>query len=580
MVDTLALPTPLREAPAIAPLAPAPPESAAPNEPILRLGNIQGNIVGFNKDHQILLFLRIDDPTAFRSWLEPLIDFIATGEEVLAFNRLFKAVRRRRKSETRAVQATWFNIAFSYDALRRLTEGTELALAGERDFTDTAFREGMTARSPMLGDPTEATAEGNQHNWVVGGDRNPADVVIIVASDLDAEVAGIEERLYAPRTPDGRLIWSGAHVIFKQRGSTLPPPLTGHEHFGFLDGVSQPGLRGRISDAPGDVLTARQNPQDRGQGKPGQDLLWPGEFIFGYPEQDPAAADIAVPGPVASAGPRWADDGSFLVFRRLRQDVPAFRRFVRRAHQELDLSSDDRTGATLVGRWDSGAPIIRTPTHDRLALGRDDCANNHFEFGEASEPIHRSDRETPLDCSDEFAASPGDPEGLLCPFAAHIRKSYPRDDEQKSEPLSPYGGQPAPSRLNEVDTQTHRLLRRGIPFGPPFDLGSNPEDSGDRGLLFLSYQTSIVEQFEFVIQQWVNNPDFKEPGAGFDLILGQNPSGTSRERTFIRRVALDDGTVETRSVSTSDEWVIPTGGGYFFAPSIGALHQLSKLQSI
>lgn len=34
-----------------------------------------------------------------------------------------------------------------------------------------------------------------------------------------------------------------------------------------------------------------------GQGKPGQDVLWPGEFVFGYPAQRPGA-------PERDAGPK------------------------------------------------------------------------------------------------------------------------------------------------------------------------------------------------------------------------------------------------------------------------------------
>lgn len=209
---------------------------------------------------------------------------MATAAEVLAFNRLFKAVRDRRGSESHTVQSTWINIAFSFAGLRRLT--------GDADsFLDESFKSGLANRSPELGDPTAPDAEGNPANWVVGGPDNEADVLLIVASDdpddLAAEVRRLEGLIYATHGPDGAFRRSGVHVLFSQPAAILPPPLTGHEHFGFLDGVSQPGLRGRVSDAAGDVLTPRQNPGDRGQGKPGQDLLWPGEFVFGYPGQEP-----------------------------------------------------------------------------------------------------------------------------------------------------------------------------------------------------------------------------------------------------------------------------------------------------
>src|SRR5262249_24395355 len=152
-------------------------------------------------------------------------------------------------------------------------------------------------------------------------------------------------------------------------------------------------------------------------------------------------------------------------------------------------------GAKCIGRWASGAPILRAPEQDNAKWAQDDSKNNDFTFTEE------------------------DPDGEVCPFAAHIRKAYPRDDESI--------------------TQTHRLLRRGIPYGEP-SLSSPTmplPDTIDRGLLFLAYQTSIENQFEFVQRQLANKPNFKEDGAGYDPIIGQNQSD-DRKRFF--RVTFKD----------------------------------------
>jgi len=254
---------PAREAPAPPPLERLdvahtdPARPPVPDEPLLAMDNIQGNgIVGFNKDFQTLLLLKIVNVPDFKRWLKSIIPFIATASEVLAFNRLFKAIRTRR-GDSLTIQATWINIAFSFHALTLLTDDADT-------FTDEAFKQGLAARSAGLGDPTDPDAEGNPQNWVIGGPGDEADVILIIESDdrddLLAEVARVEHSLYPGRRPGGRIIRSGAVIVFKQQGATLPRPLTGHEHFGFLDGVSQPGLRGRISDNPADVLTFRQNP--------------------------------------------------------------------------------------------------------------------------------------------------------------------------------------------------------------------------------------------------------------------------------------------------------------------------------
>jgi Dyp-type peroxidase family len=566
----------VREAPSVGLTAPSEQSVARPSaagEPELDVAEIQGNLVaGFNKDFATLLFLTIDDQTLFKTWLGQFHQLVASAEEVISFNRLFKRTRDRR-GYTGSVKASWINIAFSHAGLSKLTVEADA-------FTDASFRSGVAAQSAALGDPTNADAEGHPDHWLVRDGDGGADVLIIVAadalSDLEAEVAQIEQLLYSPRDALGRPMRCGAAIIFKQEGRTQLGALAGHEHFGFLDGISQPGIRGRISHWPNDVLTPRQNPNDPDQGKPGQDLLWPGEFIFGYQGQDPK--NVTAPGAnslLDDAGnrvaPDWAKDGAYLVFRRLRQDVHAFHQFLHENGGEIGIEPAG-LGAKLIGRWASGAPIIRAQGVDEPELGDDDCANNNFEFQTPTAPIPPSPGAN--QCQDAtFPTSPGDKTGDICPFAAHIRKSYPRDDvaDPNATRGDSYPNGQAPELPNELDTQTHRLLRRGIPFGP--SSRSTPavpvKDDIDRGLLFMAYMTSIQGQFEFVTKNWVNNTDFKDLGAGIDPILGQNPSGNSRSRVFNVRTNMTDHNLETDT-----DWVIPTGGGYFFAPSIKALRDV------
>ena len=535
--------------------APASKEGKEIKEPELEVDQIQGNILaGFNKDNQTLIFLEIQEPKKFKRWLQAVTPFVATTEEVLQFNRLFKLIRSRRKVESRAVLSTWLNIAFSFKGLKALDKEET------SKFRDEAFRAGLARRSRSLNDPSEGA--GSQKNWLIGGEDNEADLLLILASDSSEEMAlavrRVESWIYEGAELNGEMVPSGATVIFKQKGATLPSPLTGHEHFGFLDGVSQPGLRGTVGKT-NELITPRQNPADPNQGKPGQDRLWPGEFVFGYPGQDPKNPDKK--GEVKTEGPSWSKNGSFLVFRRLRQDVGDFHEFLKREGDRLKLGAE-LFGAKCVGRWASGAPIERAAKADNVKMSRDDCANNAFDFQEATVP--KPPKPGSGQCADNFPKSLAqeDKDGLVCPFAGHIRKAYPRDDVS-SDPKK----QPAP---NEADTETHRLLRRGIPFGDPFDPTIIPDD-GNRGLLFLAYQTSIENQFEFVTKNWVNNPDFKDPGSGHDPILGQSDKNGNRERFF--SVKLANG--EKQTIRLEKDWVIPTGGGYFFSPSVDALEELS-----
>jgi Dyp-type peroxidase family len=537
--------------------------AGAANERALEVSNIQGNVIGgFNKDQQTMLFLRLEDENAdtvaaLRRWLAKVTPDIATAEEVLAFNALFKSMRARRGSEGTSVHATWVNIALSYPALALLrTDSSE--------FEDEAFKQGLAARAVrVLQDPADEAAEGNPRNWRFGGtDRSEAHVVLIVASDDPEELSRTIDRL---RSGLPRVLKEIARI----EGATLGGRLRGHEHFGFLDGVSQPGLRGRASLDERDVLTRRQNSENPAQGKPGQDLVWPGEFVFGYKQTNPDErkdvwdGDPAKPGPYLPVSPPWAADGSFLVVRRLRQDVDAFHQFLQaeseRASRERGRTYlPDFIGAKLVGRWPSGAPISRAPMED-LPGRDDDCANNHFEFRAEDDEEHEDEGEggegkvTDNHCSDRvFPRAEPDANGLVCPWGAHIRKTYTRDDRGHGD--APFG---------EKHAQTRRLLRRGIPF---------TRSPSDRGLLFACYQTSIVEQFEFV-QCSANDPNFRGVPTGHDLIIGQTNEAGARTR---RCPVTLPGSDKPFEVEAKQDFVIPTGGGYFFAPSISALELLAR----
>jgi Dyp-type peroxidase family len=477
-----------------------------------------------------------------RKWIrEKLAPQLASTDHVLAFNRLFKATRGGPGGEA-AVKATWINVAFSAEGIRRLLSKEEAA-----QFGDEAFQAGLAARSEFLGDPSDNRSPGNKTKWKVGGHPgNTADLVVIVASDELAWRNDAAARLL--------LTLDGLELIYRQNGETLLPPFRGHEHFGFKDGVSQPGVRGRVSPAAGDFATRRTiDPADlRSQyfGKPGQPLVWPGEFILGLPRQSPLT--IGTDSEASSSNfPAWGRDGSYLVIRRLRQDFAAFWEFVKQQAKVLRMPPDS-FATLLVGRWPSGAPLMRTQSADDLLLGADDLANNHFAF-------NRDAVAMPLVPvagypGDTFVQAKSDFLGNVCPHFAHIRKVNPRDS--------------ATDLGVAQDSSTRFMLRRGVPYGKPVLGIRNPTPAQlrvDRGLVFASYQSSIENQFETVVRRWSNASNLPKPG-GHDPVMGQEEVHGSRRR-FIdlpggKRCILDK------------EWVIPTGGGYFFAPSISAVRDI------
>jgi Dyp-type peroxidase family len=524
--------------------------SVAWDEPVLPMGDIQGIVVpGFFKPHQTLLGVvcaaKPEAVQAFKEFLGSAAGEIATAAQALEDRRRFRVKRagRARSGADTVLTA----VGFTYQGLLKLTPGAA-------SIPSEAFRQGLAARSAFLGDPTDPKDEGSPGNWKVGGPGGELDAIFVVAGDTRAAVDARAGELA------GRIKAAGLKVTYTEDGD-VREDMPGHEHFGFDDGISQPGIRGRASDATDDFITERhvsdkQEPEHSLFGYPGQDLVWPGVLVLGHPATSP---DPLIAGTPSPAVPDWTRNGSFLVFRRLRQDVGLFWRTMRQEAERLaglpgfEGITDETLASRLVGRWQSGAPVNRVPQADNPKLGKDKLANNSFRFDSDATAL-------PLQSGhvDPFPQSKADPAGITCPWAAHIRKVNTRDSG------SDMGGRDS--------TYARRLLRVGVPFGKPLkDRYAQKKDDpqkGERGLLFLAVQASIEDQFEFLTTRWMGDPSRPKMPGGHDLLVGQNDApGEDR----VRRCVIFGSGLQQAAVATDAQWIIPTGGGYFFVPSLTAL---------
>lgn len=441
-------------------------------------------------------------------------------------------------------------------------QGLAALTQGAASIASPAFRIGLAARSALLGDPVDSGNDGHPDNWIVGGPDNTPDLFLVLAGDHRAMVDKAATALL------GQVAEAGLAVLYQEEGNVRDDEwdgikMRGHEHFGFDDGISQPGIRGRASGASDDFITERHvcpeaTPDTWLNGLPGQALVWPGEMVIGYPAGSP---DPLLPGQNLEPAPDWTRNGSFLVFRRLRQDVGLFWRTMRDKAGELsalpgfDGMHEHKLASRVLGRWMSGAPVARAPDADDVPLGKQRLANNDFRYASDTPklPVVKYD--------DPFPAARSDPAGIACPWSAHIRKVNVRDAG------SDMGGGDA--------TYKRRLLRIGIPFGAPLadryaTLDQDPE-GGNRGLLFLSVQVSIEDQFEFLQTRWMNDPIRPKAPGGHDLLVGQNPvAGENRVRTC----TMFASPLQAAEVSTDAQWITPTGGGYFFLPSLSAIRNV------
>ncbi|PZM10308.1 hypothetical protein CPY51_23415 [Rhizobium tubonense] len=486
------------------------------------LGDIQGDIlIGLQKDAQVFVFFKIDDIPTFKKKLTALRPLITSTKTVIDRERQIGDAKAA--SNHSRLPLFGCNVGFTYPGLGKLMGNPNFGDAAPT--LDPSFKGGAKASAATLKDDTSV--------WKVPFTNGSIDGVFLVTgpglagtrAHADAIIAELDDTVT---------------ILYDEHGQTRPQ--RGHEHFGFLDGVSQPGVRG---------LTKRENPLDKEQGLPGQDLIHPGEFVFGYPGQVPPVAGGGITketiGDIVAPPFPWMLNGSYMVFRRLEQKVLTFRDFVETEAATLQMDSG-MLAARMVGRWPSGAPLSLAPLQDDPALGGDKMANNDFEFEQ-------------------------DPFQRRCPYAAHIRKTYPRDDLNDAPGIPALAGEGG-----EASVQTRRLRRAGIPFGPEVSDDDTLGAEQSRGLMFVCYQTSIVEQFEFVQQSWANNPDFVfgkvRPGPGgvavhpgHDPIIGQ-AGGPRHMDEPIPNYPIGS---KHKTMDIPQQFIISTAAGYFFMPSLNAL---------
>lgn len=434
-------------------------------------------------------FLRIQNPTRAHVWLTHIQAVVSPG--------------------TPAAQASAVHVAFTYDGLRRLGVPAATLAGFSQPFID-----GLVAphRSRLLGDTGSSAPE----HWVWGGPKTaPIDAVLILYASSDSalgELHSAQEQLWSSSG------WVEVH--------TVPcSSQTDREHFGFADGVSQPAIQG----------------YHQSQSK--FHLIKSGEFVLGYPNEydlytSRPLVDANAPGaqllPADVERSGAADlgrNGTYLVMRQLRQDVVAFRSTLDRLTENPDGSSNPEArallAAKLVGRWPSGAHLVKTPWKDEAALAREN------EFGYHNE----------------------DPNGLMCPVGSHVRRANPRDA------LAPNPGTEDSMSVN----RRHRLIRRGRAYGR--ELAPGTVDNEDRGLMFVSVNANIARQFEFIQHSWIADPQFNGCRGESDPI-----TGTIDDNCF----TCEQNPVPCRYTGIP-RFVQTLGGGYFFMPGLRALSYLASL---
>ena len=449
--------------------------------------------------HSACLMVQLgDDPAACRAWLAKLAPDVAYGPD---------------EGQEQGVILAFAASAFGDGKLELPPDDLATFSA--------PFLNGMAApcRARALGDGGPNAPE----KWLWGSTSEAARVDALVMAysatpeRLDDYIAALEQEAVA-----------AGHVVHRIQFSVLPPDgAAGAEPFGFMDGISQPWIRGLSGDKPA---------------QPGEAQFEPGEFVLGYRDNSgfrPPTPTVAaqhdcrnrLPPAAGDVGRRdFGRNGTYLAVRQLEQDTQEFDSWLCRAAAELRAGSSslasvpecavrELLGAKLMGRWRNGSALAQHPATPGLG------ERNDFRYGVA------------------------DPSGVGCPFGAHTRRANPRDS------FDP--GSDTQMRI----TNRHRILRVGRKYDASDKTGGRP------GLLFMCLNADIGRQFEFIQQTWLLGRSFHGLEDEVDPLLGQAHRGP---RTFT--VHTQQGPVRLR---TAQDFVTVKGGGYFFIPGRDALRYLA-----
>jgi Dyp-type peroxidase family len=472
--------------------------------------DIQGFVLrGYNLPYARYCFLHLGAPKAARSLIESLLGVITTGQ-------LWDGGK----------PSSTVNLAFTFAGLAAL----DLPLATLVSFP-VEFQQGMKARADILGDTGINAPEHWDDLWLQDQPESQVHAWLAINASspqaLESQFAAILSLLHS--TGGARLLASQDASALFENGQQTPK-----EHFGYTDGfgnpdyvdicrTTQPG-QGKILTPPSNSSPATWTP------------LATGELLLGY-------ADEAGELPVAPIPHLMAANGTFMVYRKLHQNVGSFRRSLNEWGAKYgagDSFAREKLASKFIGRWRDGTPIESSP--------------------DAPNPKIVADKEKNVDFT--FSA---DASGSRCPIGAHIRRVHPRDA---------FGFE---GRL----INRRRITRRGLPYGPqaPKEDPAAPEsseaaealDRQDRGIVFMALNASLSRQFEFVQQQWINYGNDAHLGNDKDLLLGNHEPGE-------KYVIQGDSTPGNPPMICTHlpNFVQLRGGAYFFLPSITALAMIAR----
>ena len=440
------------------------------------LEDLQGNILkGHGREHSVHLFVqwKRDRVKGVKEWIRAFTQTYVTS----AKQQADEALIYRQSGIPGTIFANVYLTRFGYESL-----GFDpFQVPKDQPFTMGMKNEQIRS---FLGDP-------DIEQWEPGY-QDEIHALILIADDNINELLQTINQVTAKLRQVAVILHREDGFILRNEANQVI------EHFGFVDGVSQPLYLKR------DIDRAKANGADFSKWDPRESL-----DIILLKDQNGKTEDSY---------------GSYLVYRKLEQNVKLFRDDQQQLAEKLNIDYD-LAGALVMGRFPDGTPV--------------------------TESDKRTNPDTPpIDFNYD-----ADVAATKCPFHAHIRKTNPRGDTGRVE------SSPGFEEALTVE-KTHQITRRAISYGEN-DLNHATETGS--GLLFLCFQANIENQFNFMQARWANPDRFVKVGVGPDPVIGQ-PEGTQKWPKKWGEADTEDYLFKL--------WVFMQGGEYFFAPSISFLSNL------
>jgi Dyp-type peroxidase family len=404
------------------------------------LGELQPNILKAHvRDHLSALFLTFGDAAEARAFLVSTTAKMKSAKAHLDEVSAFKTAT--------GVGTPYVGVG--------LTAAGYRVLGVENFPQDEAFLRGMTAppTRQRLNDPPRSTFDP--------GYRGEIHAVVLIGDATDKAMTARRNEILG-------LLPDSAAVLAEETGlGRINARGEGIEHFGYVDGRSQPLFLTEDVDA-------EKNNTD------------------GINVWNPAAPLEQVLVPDTAAPDPGVHFGSYFVFRKLEQNVRRFKQAEADLADTLGLTGEDRerAGAMIIGRFEDGTPLT-TQRED----GAESPVSNNFTYD-----------------SDRAA--------LKCPFQAHIRKTNPRGS----------GGAEDPAGERRHLMARRGVTYGERPDDPNAGVPPAARPSGGVGLLFMAFNSRLGNQFEFTQSLWANNPGFPIVDGvtpGLDPVIGQGGRGAS-----------------------------------------------------